>query len=327
MQQRQSIVIYLCFIPILFLLVFCKSDSEIGSYLGPVSVPNDNPQSFEKIAFGKQLFFDKRLSLDNSVSCATCHVPELAFTNGQKLSAGIHNRLAMRNAPTLLNVAYQKTLMFDGEVPNLEMQVLVPLKDSAEMGNQMKELIKKLRDIPEYQKQAQEIFKRDFDAYVLTRALASFQRSIISINSPFDSYYMGNENAISTSAERGWMLFSEKLYCTKCHAPPHFTNFTTENNGLYATYEDKFDKGRFRINGDSSEIGSFKVPVLRNISQTAPYMHDGSMANLSEVLDHYSKGGNGHLNQSKNLVPFTLSNQEKKDLLAFFKSLSGTFID
>ena len=327
MNQKQSISIWLCFGPILFLLFYCKSDTDTVSLLSPISVPKDNLQTVEKIKFGKQLFFDKRLSLDNSVSCATCHVPELAFTDGQKLSAGIHNRLAMRNAPTLLNVAYQKTLMFDGEVPNLEMQVLVPLKDSAEMGNQMKELIQKLRAIPKYQNQAQKIFKRDFDAYVLTRALASFQRYILSDDSPFDSYFNGNKNSISKSAERGWILFSEKIYCTKCHVPPHFTNFTTENNGLYATYEDKFDKGRFRINGDSSEIGSFKVPVLRNISQTAPYMHDGSISNLTKVLDHYSKGGKGHFNQSKIIAPFTLSNQEKIDLLEFFKSLSGTVKD
>ena len=324
MYQKRSILIWLCFCPILFLLIYCKSNSDTESHLGPVSIPKDNPQTVEKIAFGKQLFFDKRLSPDNSVSCATCHVPELAFTDGRKLSVGIHNRLAMRNAPTLFNVVYQKTLMFDGEVPNLEMQVLVPLKDTAEMDNQMKELIKKLRAIPEYQKQAQEIFKRDFDAFVLTRALASFQRSILSDNSPFDSYFKGNKNALSKSAERGWKLFSEKLYCTTCHKPPHFTNFTTENNGLYASYEDKFDKGRFRIKGDSSDIGAFKVPILRNITQTAPYMHDGSLENLEQVLEHYSKGGNGHFNQSKNIVSFTLSNQEKMDILAFFKSLSGT---
>jgi cytochrome c peroxidase len=305
-----------------FLFLKCTRVSVSESYLGKMIIPIDNQQTKAKIEFGKQLFFDTQLSPDNTVSCATCHQPNRAFTDGQKLSVGFHNRLAMRNAPTLLNVGYQKALMFDGQVPNLEMQVLVPLQDSAEMANDMKTLIFKLRKNPKYQEQAKKLYNRDFDPYVLTRSLAAFQRSLLSFQTSFDKYQSGNPTAISESAKRGWKVYSRKLYCTECHTPPHFTNFKVENNGLYSDYSDILDKGRYRINNDSTEIGAFKVPTLRNIMITSPYMHDGSLNNILEVIAHYKKGGNQHFNQSKVIREFNLTKKEEKDLLEFFKTLS-----
>ena len=211
--------------------------------------------------------------------------------------------------------------MFDAHLETLELQVIVPIQEKTEMGHNMKDLMKVLRADPEYQKAAQEIFHRDFDAWVLTRSISAYERSLVSMNSRFDQYQKGNKNAINATEKAGWKLFSETLYCTKCHPAPNFTTYVAENNGLYASYEGKSDQGRFRIHHDSLDIGKFKVPSLRNLPLTYPYMHDGSLATMDEVLDHYVKGGNGHPLQNKTIVPFTLSPQERKQLKAFFNSL------
>lgn len=322
MKAKQELLLSIFSVILVLLLTNCRQGNAIEPYLGKMVVPKDNPQTLAKIELGRQLFFDKQLSPNNLISCANCHNPDKAFTDGETKSVGFHGRLAQRNAPTLINVGYQKRLMFDGQVPTLEMQVLVPLRDSAEMANDMKQLIAKLRARPHYQNQAKKIFKRDFDAYVLTRSLAAYQRSLQSENTPFDRYLKGDKAAISEQAVRGWHLFSQKLYCVQCHVPPHFTNFKTENNGLYTSYHDKEDKGRFRIHGDTADIGHFKVPTLRNIGRTAPYMHDGSMRTLTEVIQHYAKGANGHPNQNRQITPFHLSKQDERDLLAFLESLN-----
>jgi len=302
--------------------LFYKCKDHSTPRLGHLPILKDNPINPEIAALGKKLFFDKRLSVDNSIACVNCHMPKMAFTDGKKLSNGVHGKFSMRNAPTLFNVVYQKTLMADGQVPSLEMQALVPLRDTLEMGNDMKTLISKLKSIDYYNKASQKLFKRDFDAFVLTQSLANFQRTLISDNSPFDRYYFDHEeNAISQQAKDGWKIFSEELYCTKCHTPPLFTNLKVENNGLYKDYSTIADKGRFRINGDSTEIGSFKVPTLRNISLTAPYMHDGSFQSINQVLEFYSKGGNKHKNQNSVIQPFDLNQYKKNALLEFLNSL------
>lgn len=307
---------------IAFVFTKCNLSRNISlNPLGEAVYPVDNKKDTAKIALGKEFFFDKRLSLDESVSCAVCHKPGLAFTDGLKVSDGIMGRKSNRNSPTLLNAAYLPKLMFDGELTTLEMQSIVPIQEHNEMGMDMKQLIQRLKSVPEYQAAARRVFNRDMDVWVLTRSLAAYQRSLVSDNSPFDQYYYGKKNtAISASAKRGWKLFSEKLYCTSCHPAPHFTTYKVESNGLYADYG--ADNGRFRINGDSTEMGKFKVPTLRNIQITDPYMHDGSMESLSEVLDHYSKGGNRHVNQHPVIKPFSLTKREKKDLINFLYSLT-----
>ena len=299
--------------------IMCKPLPDLNQY---VAVPSteENPTDTAKIALGKQLFFDTRLSLDNTVSCATCHKPGFAFTDGLKTSAGINDQKTDRNSPSLLNSGFLKTVMFDAHLKTLELQVIVPLQEPNEMGHNMKELIPQLRAIPEYQAAAKRIFNRDFDAYVLTRSLAAFERSIISMSAPFDHYIKGNEKALNTDEKAGWKIFSEKLYCMNCHAPPYFTNNEARNNGLYKDYGE--DKGRFRIHLDSSDIGSFKVPSLRNIEITDPYMHDGSLETLEEVIAHYEAGGQGHYLQDTSIVPFELTKKERKQLIAFLKSLT-----
>jgi cytochrome c peroxidase len=289
-----------------------------------VPAPSDNPQNAEKIALGRKLFFDKRLSLDGSISCASCHDPQKAFSDQRSKSIGINGQLSERNAPSILNAAFLKTAMFDAHLATLELQAIVPIQEPVEMGHNMKILIKQLRQIPEYQAAAQAIFGRDFDAWVLTRSLAAFERSLLSMNAPFDQYMAGNKKAMSKDQLAGWRIFSDELYCTKCHPAPYFTTYEAANNGLYASYEGKTDQGRFRIHHDSSDIGKFKIPSLRNLPLTYPYMHDGSINSLEAALEHYQKGGAGHPLQDPRILSFELSTKEKAQLLAFFNALVDT---
>jgi cytochrome c peroxidase len=304
-------------------LTKCKSPLDLNAGI-VVLTPIDNPQTDAKIALGKKLFFDTRLSIDGTVSCATCHKPGRAFTDNLRVSEGIKGQHTERNSPSILNAAFLKTAMFDAHLETLELQVIVPIQEKTEMGHNMKDLMKVLRADPEYQKAAQEIYHRDFDAWVLTRSISAYERSLISMNSRFDQYQKGNQRAINATEKAGWKLFSETLYCTKCHPAPNFTTYVAENNGLYASYEGKSDQGRFRIHHDSLDIGKFKVPSLRNLPLTYPYMHDGSIESIDAVLDHYMKGGNGHPLQHKAIVPFNLTAKERKQLKAFFNTLVDT---
>lgn len=317
-MQYRFISLFL-FIVMGLTFLMCRSYPDLNEFVA-VPTPAENPIDSAKITLGKELFFDTRLSLDNTISCATCHKPGFAFTDGLKTSTGINDQKTDRNSPSLLNSGFLKTVMFDAHLKTLELQVIVPLQEPVEMGHNMKVLIPQLRAVPEYQAAAKRIYNRDFDAYVLTRSLAAFERSLISMSAPFDHYIKGDEKALNTDEKAGWKIFSEKLYCTNCHSPPHFTNHEARNNGLYKDYGT--DKGRFRIHLDSSDIGSFKVPSLRNIEITDPYMHDGSMETLEEVIAHYSAGGQRHYLQDKTIVPFELSKKEKKQLIAFLKSLT-----
>jgi cytochrome c peroxidase len=313
-----NIVIKISF---LVMLIFgCQHSNETLLPMGDITYPMDNPSSVPVAELGRRLFFDTRLSPDNTVSCAHCHQPEKAFSDGNPTSEGFHGRRSTRNAPSLMNVGYHPYFMQDGGVATLEMQALVPLQDTAEMNNDIAELLVKLQGVSEYQQAAQKIFQRDFDAYVLTRALANFQRTLVSQNSPFDQwYYQDKEDAISEEAKKGFQLFSERLYCTTCHTLPAFTNYTFANNGHQPIYS---DLGRYRISYDSLDNGKFKVPSLRNIILTAPYMHDGSIASLEEVVKIYAKGGAGHPNQDKRIKPFKLSDVELNYLIQFFETLT-----
>ncbi len=306
-----------------FVALRCGQTQDLNATV-LVPAPSDNPQNAEKIALGRKLFFDKRLSLDGSISCASCHDPQKAFSDQRSKSIGINGQLSERNAPSILNAAFLKTAMFDAHLATLELQAIVPIQEPVEMGHNMKILIKQLRQIPEYQAAAQAIFGRDFDAWVLTRSLAAFERSLLSMNAPFDQYMAGNKKAMNKEQLAGWRIFSDELYCTKCHPAPYFTTYEAANNGLYASYEGKTDQGRFRIHHDSSDIGKFKIPSLRNLPLTYPYMHDGSINSMEAALEHYQKGGAGHPLQDPRILSFELSAKEKAQLLAFFNALVDT---
>ena len=301
--------------------VQCSTNQPEVSVLGEINYPEDNLFDQRKVDLGKKLFFDTRLSVDNSISCATCHVPSKAFTDQLPMSRGVNNHFSTRNAPSLLNVGYLPHLMFDAEISSLELQAIVPIQDTNEMNFLMGDLAQRLSKDDEYVKLANDIFDREVDAFVITRSLAAFQRTLISDNSKYDQWKRG-EVEFTTSEKLGHKLFTEDLHCTKCHPAPLFTTGEAENNGLYADYKD--DKGRFRINVDTNDIGKFKVPSLRNIELTFPYMHDGSFSNLEEVIEHYKKGGEKHFNQSEIIQPFELNSTEKKGLIDFLKTLTDT---
>lgn len=301
----------------------CKTNSHKIDTFGDIVSPVNNPLTDEKIALGKKLFFDKRLSIDESISCASCHVPEFAFTDRKKVSEGVEGRKTERNSPSILNSGFLKTVMFDAHLTTLEMQVIVPIQEHVEMDMKMLDLIKRLRSIKEYQDAAKRIFNRDFDAFVLTRSISAFERTLLSQNSRFDQYYSGiNKKALSKDEIAGWKIFSEQLYCTKCHPAPHFTNYLAENNGLYNVYGN--DKGRFRIFNDSMDIGKFKIPSLRNIELTFPYMHDGTFTTVEQVFDHYEAGGKKHSLQSPIVKSFNLSEKQRTQLKKFLFSLTDT---
>jgi cytochrome c peroxidase len=312
----------LFFVFTLFACILFKEKSTIQP-LGEPMIPVDNPMSPDKIALGKALFFDKRLSINDSISCSSCHLPEYAFTDRKKVSVGVYGRQTERNSPSILNAAFLPTVMFDAHLPTLEMQVIVPIQEHVEMGMNMRELIMKLRAIPTYQKAAKDIFNRDFDPWVLTRSIAAFERSLLSQNSRFDQYYYGGNRSVLTKEEKlGWKLFSEKLYCIQCHPAPHFTNFQAENNGVFKPSD--ADKGKFRIANDSSQIGKFKTPSLRNIALTFPYMHNGSFQTLEDVINHYATDSSNYKTKSSIIQPFTLSKEEKLALIQFLFTLTDT---
>jgi len=295
------------------LLFACESKSETSKF-EPLA-----PDDFEKglSELGERLFFDKKLSVDGSIACAECHIPALVFTDGKPVSRGIHGRKGKRNSPTLFNAANQDKFMWDGGVKTLELQALVPLQDTNEMGHMVSDLIPELEQVPYYDSMARALYNRSFDPFVLTRALGQYQRTLYREASRYDQWKRGE--IVDDRLEKGNDLFINQLNCASCHTPPTFANNSIVNTGRYIHYE---DPGRYRITGKVSDSGAFKVPTLRNVEMTAPYMHDGAMKNLDTVIDHYARGGVDHPNKDERIVPFELTKQERADLIYFLHSLS-----
>ncbi len=282
--------------------------------------PIDNELTPERWALGKRLFFDPILSVDQSISCVNCHRPELAFTDGKSVSVGVAERTGMRNAPTLVNVAYHPYYTREGGVPTLEMQVLVPIQEHAEFDFNILEIANRLLQDSTYVQASLTAYNRIPDAFVITRAISCFERSILSGNSRYDQFNAGMWNALNALEKKGQQLFfSDRLACAKCHAGFNLTNYSFENTGLY---EDYADPGRFRFTENESDRALFKVPTLRNVSVTAPYMHDGSFPDLTSVIEHYNKGGKSHPHKNPLIKPLYLSTSEKRALLAFLNSFT-----
>jgi cytochrome c peroxidase len=314
---------------VLFAFFFCGSILLVGfgkrgyfNRLPPdfpkMKIPAGNEITKDRVALGKRLFFDKNLSVNGEISCASCHKPELAFADNQSVSPGVQGRRAKRNAPTLTNVGYNPVYLFDGFLTTLEMQALVPIQEHEEMDFNIVLVAKRLNEDPSYVKQAQKSYGRMVDAYVITRALGTFQRTLISYNSKYDQYEKGKRK-LTDSEQKGLDLFLNQLNCTECHNGFNFTNFSTQNNGLYENYQ---DSGRMRVTKLESDRALFKVPTLRNIALTAPYMHDGSIETLEKVIAHYKSGGKNHKNKNAILVPFEISTKETEYLIDFLKTLT-----
>lgn len=323
-------------------------------------IPKDNPQTPDKIALGEKLFFDGRLSADGTVACATCHQPQLAFTDGLPVSVGFQNRVGQRNSPTVLNALYNKTQFWDGRAVTLEQQAGLPIVNPVEMGQpNLDSAVARFARIPEYRASFIRVFARPLNGADLMRAIASYERSLVSFDSPFDHYMAGDSSAISAAARRGWVLFNNKARCNLCHAltdttsrPTTFTDDTFHNIGVgiirhnvvalarqaeqsiargdtiaidqAAILSPMSAVGRFLISRADSDIASFKTPDIRNAMVTAPYFHDGSMATLWDVVDHYNKG-DGLQNPwlDTDIQPLALHENEIDDLVALMASLTS----
>jgi cytochrome c peroxidase len=318
------------FLYLILLLASCKKEEiipsngfklEIPKGFPQPSIPENNQPTAERVEFGKKLFFDPILSRDSTISCASCHLQDKKFTDGLAISIGIDDRIGIRNAPTLLNVAYLPTIFWDGGVPNLEQQVLAPIESHFEMDFNLPDVVARLNSIEEYKTLSLMAYDQLPSIFSVTRAIACFERTLYSGMSKYDDYtYNNNKNALSDAEKRGMELFfGEEGDCFHCHGSFLFTDNSFKNNGLYNIYS---DSGRARITLNQDDVGLFKVPSLRNCEKTAPYMHDGSFATLEEVVEHYNSGGKKHPNQSSILRPLFLSQEEKSDLVAFLKSLT-----
>jgi cytochrome c peroxidase len=292
---------------------------EVDAY-----IPKDNPLTVEKVELGTLLFFDPRLSADNTVSCASCHIPQLAWTDGQQVSIGIHRQLATRNGMTIVNRIYSKAQLWHGRSPSLEAQAINPLHKPVRMGMPSYDAeVQKLNAIKGYRERFQQVFGTDVTLDGIGKAIAAFERTILSGNSPADRFDMGqDENAVSDSAKRGLTIFQTKGRCTRCHSGFNFSDEQFHNLGIdWDT--DRIDVGRYKVTKDTDDIGAFKTPTLREISRTAPYMHDGRFATLDEVVEFYDRGGIQNPHLSNLMVSLDLTAQEKKDLVEYMRSLNG----
>jgi cytochrome c peroxidase len=322
--------------------------------------PPDNPQTPEKIALGQKLFFEARVSADGTVACATCHDPARAFTDGRPTSVGIHGRTGQRNAPTILNALYNKAQFWDGRAKTLEEQAALPIINSVEMGQpSLDAAMAKIARIDEYEQAFQKAFGRPVNGPDLVRAIASYERTLVSFDSPFDHFAAGDKSAMDDAAKLGWELFNTKALCNKCHAltdtKRDVTNFMDNdfhNIGIGIIRHDvaalalKAEKllasgdqvaiddaaigsdmsalGRFLITKKDSDTASFKTPNLRNVLVTGPYFHDGSQETLWDVIDHYNKGA-GLKNPwlDEDIQPLALTERDIDDLVAFLASLTS----
>ena len=292
------------------------------------NIPEDNQLTEARVELGRRLFFDPIMSRDTSVSCATCHRPEFAFTDGLPVSMGIRGEFVTRNSPTLTNVAYQDSgLLLDGGVPTLEMQILVPVQEHSEFDFELRLIANRMKNDTTYVRLSQEAYDQAPSPFVITRSISAFERTLISGNSRYDQYINGDKKALTKEEQKGMDLFFNQLHCAECHGGFNFTNLTVQNNGLY-TYPYPLDSGKMRVSKDEADRDLFKVPTLRNIAVTAPYMHDGSIATLEDVVDHYDKGGMKHQHKNELIKPLNLTGKQKKQLVAFLKSLTDEeFID
>jgi cytochrome c peroxidase len=312
---------------------------EIKAPLGlpPVPIPADNPATVETIALGRRLYYDKALSVDDTVSCASCHDPEFGFGDGKQFSDGVRNQKGDRNSPTVFNAAYYTLQFWDGRAPSLEKQAEGPVENPVEMAHTLEGVEKKLMADPSYRAEFKKAFGADVITYEMVgKAIATFERTVISANSPFDRYmYGGDKKAMSASAIRGLEVFrnEEKGDCEVCHTIGEKNALFTDNKfhnigvGVKLTINGETeltDLGRYKETKVEADKGAFKTPSLRNITLTAPYMHDGSHKTLKEAIDFYVGGGNSnaHLDKEIHKLDF-LSGKELADLQEFLKALTG----
>lgn len=315
---------YYLFFMLIGLLPLCyymlAKASEKAWEFPEVLHPADNLPTDERVHLGSDLFSETLFSRDSTISCQSCHKIDEAFADHLPLGEGIKGRHVSRNTPSLLNVGLHPYLMKDGKSVSLEEQVLLPINEHREFDMNPELLIDRLKSREYYTTLSQQAYGKDIDIDVVKKALAVFQRVLKSENSRFDAYMRGDEQSLTVEEKKGWVLFkSDRLQCSKCHMGFDFTDYSFQNNGLYSNY---LDSGRALVTGRKEDIAKFKVPSLRNVAITYPYMHDGSVESLEEVIAHYASGGKKHENQSEYIEGFELNEEEKSALIAFLHSLT-----
>lgn len=315
-------------IALLFALVTlgCTDDFEVDvpDDFPAVPVPADNALTDARVNLGKRLFYDTQLSRTQEVSCSSCHLAEHAFSDPRPSSVGVAGRHGTRNAPSLVNVAYNTSFFWDGGAPTLEQQAIAPIINPLEMDMKIGDVVARLEADPAYVDAFEDAYDTRPSPGALTKALAAFMRTIVSGESRYDRFVRGDRTALTDSEQRGMAIFTgERGECFHCHVGFNFTNNGFRNNNLYAQYE---DIGRARVTELDSDIGKFKVPTLRNVALTAPYMHDGSLATLEDVVEHYSSGGFQSATSDPTIRPLNLTPDEKHDLVAFLSALTDETI-
>ncbi len=327
---------------------------DIPDRVLPPIIPDENPMTVGKVVLGRKLYFDKRLSIDNTVSCASCHDPRFGFADGEVVSEGVEEQVGARNSPTTLNAAFYDFQFWDGRVETLEEQAKQPLINPVEMAMPSHDaVVEKVKGIEEYP----ELFEKVFGTKEITidhvaMAIAAFERTLIEFDSPFDRFIAGDASAISESAKRGWDLFNGKARCNTCHGHiesyPFFTDNKFHNIGVGAkdlrfeelarkaeqesditkltNEEGASELGRYLVTRNKADIGAFKTSGLRNIALTAPYMHNGSEPTLASVIEFYDKGGEPNPFLDGGIVPLGLTEAEEDDLVEFMKSLTSSSI-
>lgn len=333
--------------------------------LPAIPVPDDNPVTGDKVQLGRRLFFDRRLSANNTVSCAMCHIAEQGFAQNElRTPVGIEGKSVRRNAPTIYNTAYLTRLFHDGREFSLENQIWAPLLADNEMGNlSVGAVIERIRGLADYEGLFERAFARGPDMQTISMALASYERTLVSGDSPFDRWHFGeDETAMDESAKRGFALFRGKARCVSCHSIARGFALFTDNEfhntgvGYYATMQpsavelnvflapgrservstdiatttgtEQFrDLGRYEVTGSPADRWRYRTPALRNVSLTAPYMHDGSLPSLADVVSFYDRGGIPNDELDPLIGPLGLSESEKADLLSFLQALTGSNVD
>ena len=288
--------------------------------------PPDNPVTPEKAALGRRLFDDPRLSADHTRACSDCHQAERAFSDGRRVAVGVRDQQGTRNAPAIINRTYGRAFFWDGRAATLEEQVLLPIQHPQEMGADLPTVVERIRADATYRQQFKEVFGRPPDVSSLSDALATYVRTILSGASAYDRYEAGETTALSTRGQHGLRLFRGRARCFRCHSGSNLTDEDFHNTGV-SWGGRPYDAGRAVVTGASEDTGKFKTPTLREIERTAPYMHDGSIATLEEVVEFYDRGGNDNPFRDRELRPLRLTEEEKTALVAFLRSLSGTVSD
>lgn len=296
---------------------------ELGSLpASPIDLQNDSIKNI--VELGKALFFDTRLSSSEKISCATCHQPELNWTDGKEKSVGHEGAINKRNSPTIQNSWFYKKLFWDGRAKDLQDQAFAPINSETEMHSEMQDIMRKLRKSKSYPGLFEKAFGDDaIDPDRMTEAIATFEKTITSGKSRFDEFIEGKKKALTNSELRGLHLFRTKARCMNCHNGPMFSDNNFHNNGFHLNGNPENDKGLYAVTHKDDDIGKFKTPSLRDVARTGPWMHNGMMKTITDVLLHYNKGANGNGGAERIIKMLYLDKKEISDLAAFLNAISA----